>query len=324
VSIPEMPRLSLIIPTFNEEKHIRSCLESIFENDLPASEYEVIVVDNGSTDSTRDIVKQFDVSLYIMPDLNVGGVRNFGAEKANGSIFAFLDGDCVIDPDWLHRAISRISEGPQYAFGGQYLLRSNPSWLERYWVLNDNSKFVEQTTLVGGCIVVPREAFFEVGKFDETMLSGEDSDLTKRLNSSGITVVIDPSLSVVHLGYPSTVRDFIRRQIWHSLSYIDNFPASLSDRIFILTILFSLCVLISIFALFVSFKLFVFGFISVFACTAILSFKRVRRSRSGFPRLRSFFPIFAIDFLYLVGRSVGVCSSAIQRFGLNVFYYKKG
>lgn len=324
MSNPGMPILSLIIPTFNEEKHVKDCLKSIFYNDLPASQYEVIVVDNGSTDRTRDIVQEFDVSLYVEPDLNVGGVRNFGATKAKGSILAFIDGDCVIDKAWLRRAVEKVLEAPGCAFGGQYLLRSNPSWLERYWVLNDNSRFVEQTTLVGGCIVIPKEIFFGVGKFDEVMLSGEDSDLTVRLHSNGFKVVIDPSLSVVHLGYPSTVRDFVRRQVWHSLSYIDNLPSSLRDRIFLLTLSFISGFIIFAFSLFFSFEFTILGLLLFLGPIVILSIKRINRSRSQIAGPFSLAPILFIDFLYLSGRSLGVLSSLLRSFGVYVFYYKKG
>jgi glycosyltransferase involved in cell wall biosynthesis len=322
--IKDNPIITIIIPAYNEQKYINECLKSIFHSNLGPKTFEVIVVDNGSTDGTVDIARSYNVSLYINEEANVGGVRNYGAKYAKGQILAFLDSDCVIDEGWLQRAINSVNNNIDSVFGGQYLIRQNPSWLERNWVLNDNSSSVEQTTLVGGCIVIKKDMFLKVGGFDESMLSGEDSDLTLKLRQSGYNVVIDPNLSVVHLGYPSSVPEFVRRQIWHSLDYINNFPKSMFDKVFLVTLVFLSGFFITFASVVFGYSYFFAGISLIFISTLVLSIKRLLRSDQKNCRVDKIISVVAVDFLYLLGRSLGVISGIFRLFGLHFLYFKKG
>ncbi|SNB55494.1 Glycosyltransferase, GT2 family [Marinobacter sp. es.042] len=322
--ISARPFLSIIIPVFNEQRYIGSCLDSIFQNDIERHFYEVIVVDNGSVDDTVAIVNRYEVSLWVDEASNVGGVRNYGAKKAVGENLVFLDADCVIDEGWISRAVGRISKSKNNVYGGQYLLRENPSWLEKNWVLNDNSETVEQTTLVGGCIVIPKEIFDDAGGFDERLVSGEDSELTNRLRRQGYVVEIDPALSVIHLGYPATVVEFLRRQIWHSLDYIRNFPKSLFDKVFLVTLVFIVGFFFIFFAIFWGPYCFGFGSSLILLSTLALSAKRIGRSGKKVVKASRLLPIFAVDFLYLLGRSLGVLSGLARLLGVRFLYFEKG
>ena len=86
-----MIKFSIIIPNYNEGKYIRECLESVFGQTY--KNYEVIVVDDGSTDDSIDIIKDFDVKLYHSNGLHAGGARNVGLDNANGEYIVFLDSD---------------------------------------------------------------------------------------------------------------------------------------------------------------------------------------------------------------------------------------
>ena len=130
-----VPSISVVIPVYNEERYLGACLTSLAKLDYPDSEVEIILVDNGSTDRSLDIAGGYDVKVYECPGVTVGAVRNFGASKATGKLIVFIDSDCVVKPDWLHRGLSSLGEGVDVA-GGLYLLRERPSWIERYWILN--------------------------------------------------------------------------------------------------------------------------------------------------------------------------------------------
>jgi glycosyltransferase involved in cell wall biosynthesis len=301
---------SIVIPAFNEEAYIRDCLQSLDRIDFPKEQIEIIVVDNGSVDRTIEFASQFNVEILSILNVKVGDVRNYGASHASGKFLVFLDSDCVVDSDWLNVAFDRLSQDNNLVLGGQYLMRDNPSWLEKYWVLNNSKDQVYLTTLVGGCIFICKTVFDEVKGFNGRLHSGEDSDLTERLRSLGYRVEIFPKLSVVHLGYPSKIIPFIKRQLWHSADYITNFRKSIRDKVFIITLVFI-----------ASFFAFIVGAVMnnrsvmlissmVFLCApAILSFKRLSRSKTTYTSLKDIFCIYLVDVLYLTGRVAGTLIS---------------
>lgn len=310
------PYVSVIVPAFNEELYIRECLDSLVNLNYPKECREIILVDNGSTDATKLIAKEYDVRIIDKPLVNVGAVRNYGVKNSNGEIIAFLDGDCVVDEDWLRNGIDALLENKDCVFGGQYLLRDDPSWLERYWILNIEKFNVHLTTLVGGAIFVRKEHFNRIGGFDERLKAGEDSDLTERLRAEGYKVEIDPSLSVVHLGYPNTVKSFLERQIWHSSDYVERLPSSLKDKVFLLTLLFIVGFSSVMMCLFLPNLLVFFGFLLFVISPMVLSVKRILRSGERSYRVADLFAIYFVDLLYLVGRSLGIIKSVIRKVAL--------
>ena len=88
-----MYKFSIIIPNYNEEKYIKRCLDSIFNQTMNKGKYEVIVIDDGSTDKSIEIIKQYDVKLLNSNRLGAGGARNKGLDIASGKYIILLDGD---------------------------------------------------------------------------------------------------------------------------------------------------------------------------------------------------------------------------------------
>lgn len=88
-----MCRFSIIIPNYNEEKYIRRCLDSIFNQTIHKSKYEVIVIDDGSTDKSINMIKEYDVTLLNSDRLGAGGARNKGLDFAKGEYIILLDSD---------------------------------------------------------------------------------------------------------------------------------------------------------------------------------------------------------------------------------------
>lgn len=302
-------KVSVIIPTLNEEKYIGECLQAITSVASPLASYEVIVVDNGSTDNTTNIVQQFPVTLLKKPDGFVGAVRNHGVQHSTGDVLCFLDSDCVVREDWLKNGLSLLDERQADAVGGSYITRKHPNWIEKYWVLNGDYKVTDGKHLVGGCIFIRREAFFEAGRFDETLNSGEDYELTEVLRKKGLRVDIDPSINLVHLGNPTTMNAFLKRQIWHSADYITNLPNTLKDKIFVLTLAYLGSFLSSAAPLISNHnRVSLIGFGLFLCCPIVLSVKRVRRSQASY-NVRELFLIYLLDHAYLTGRVAGICLS---------------
>jgi glycosyltransferase involved in cell wall biosynthesis len=109
-SFQSLPFVSIIVPARNEAGYIERCLTSLQRQSYPRQEYEIILVDNGSVDDTILIGKQYADIVLNVEGVHVSAVRNFGAKNARGSIYAFIDADCVADFSWIQNAVNLIQE----------------------------------------------------------------------------------------------------------------------------------------------------------------------------------------------------------------------
>jgi len=93
--------ISVVIPTYNEQENIAQCLVSLRHQTVPRNEYEIIIVDGGSKDQTREIAQKYADLVFIQTSRKVGGARNDGIMAAHGEVVATTDADCIIPPTWL-------------------------------------------------------------------------------------------------------------------------------------------------------------------------------------------------------------------------------
>src|SRR6185437_9769826 len=109
---PSAYEVSIIIPAFNEERSIGSCLDAIANLRTADAEFEVLVIDNGSADRTVEIARHYagrlNLRTVIEPGVHVSVLRNTGARLAMGKHLAFVDADCIVSPDWLINLIGRF------------------------------------------------------------------------------------------------------------------------------------------------------------------------------------------------------------------------
>jgi len=310
-SEPEnLPSVSVIIPAFNEEKHIKATLTALLETDYPKNLLDIIVVDNNSTDSTADISKTLVSQVVILEEGHVGAVRNLGARLSNSEILVFLDADCIVDEGWISRGVNLLETDRSLVCGGSYKARNNANWVERLWLLENPEHPKIQADLLGGCIFIRAESFRSVGGFDEEMTSGEDSDLSVRLRESGNIIKIVPELSVIHLGNPSNFYTFIKRQIWHSENYFRFINKSIRDYTFWMTLAFSTSS--ALFLFFLATKNYTpmgFSALMTIILASMLSAKRMFLTKYKPKRFYELAGIFFIDYLYLSSRSIGLIKS---------------
>ena len=130
-----MKTISIIIPAKNEEKYLPLCLESICNLDYPKEAVEVIVVDNGSTDRTREIAQSFGATVLLDYTKYVSGLRNLGARDAKGEILAFVDADCTVSPDWLQTASQYFDANEVVAWGAPPDIPEDATWVQSSWYL---------------------------------------------------------------------------------------------------------------------------------------------------------------------------------------------
>ena len=116
----DLPSVSVVVPTLNRKKHLRACLNSLSVLNYPKSLLEVIVVDGGSSDGSREMLTASFEGFKTIVERREGisYARNSGGEIAHGEIIAFTDDDCVVDSDWLKNLVTVFCDDSIAAAGG--------------------------------------------------------------------------------------------------------------------------------------------------------------------------------------------------------------
>lgn len=174
--------LSIVIPAYNEEKCLPATLESIGEALRGIASAEVIVVDNESTDATREIAAGFGAKVVAESVRNIARVRNAGAASARGDVLVFIDADTLVPPDLFKRMIELTAD--EKVIGGGVGVRYEPvpkqAWLRLYILMFQYIGRLLKWR--GGAAQFCRTpAFRELGGYDETIYVGEDIEFHWRL-----------------------------------------------------------------------------------------------------------------------------------------------
>ena len=220
--------ISIVIPTHNRKELLHRCLEAATQQDYP--DYEVIVVDDGSTDGTGEMVRrEFPQVRYIRQEPNRGpaAARNQGIEVATGEIIAFTDDDCLIPVDFLSRLADGYRRYPKVAGVGGYqeapdeVLHHNPFARYEAYMTRQFYKAAPQEYLGGfecpaggtNSMSYLKNVLLEVGGFDESFpcAAGEDADLKWRIVEKGYQLLYIP-VKVIHL-HPYSLRSFWSQQV---------------------------------------------------------------------------------------------------------------
>lgn len=200
----------MVIPVLNEERHIRACLASVFEQDYPADRVEVVVADGGSTDATRDIVRALaaehhNLRLIDNPGRTQAAGLNLAIAATSGEVVARLDGHAAWQRDHLRRCVDLLDSTGADNAGGRMdavgetpvatavaLATSSPLGIggARFHYATEQR---ETDTVFLGCF--RRSALERVGPFDERFPPHEDYELNHRIRASGGRIVYSPQIS---------------------------------------------------------------------------------------------------------------------------------
>jgi cellulose synthase/poly-beta-1,6-N-acetylglucosamine synthase-like glycosyltransferase len=204
------PRLSVVVPAYNATGVLPRSLGALRASQLPRHQWELIVVDDGSSDETSHIAARYADTVVTLPGKPHGPAyaRNRGFEVSRGDVVAFIDSDCVVRPDTLTLLLERFDREPDVGavFGSYDVNPPAPGIMSQYrnlvhhYVHQHNAGDVE--TFWAGTGGVRRDVFAEAGMYDEWHYSKpqiEDIELGARIRALGRRIVLDPRIQVTHL-----------------------------------------------------------------------------------------------------------------------------
>ena len=182
--------ISVVVPTYNEEEHIETCLKALLDQTLPKSQYEIIVSDSSSTDNTVKLAKKLVDKVTVCKKVGAGFGRNWGASKAKGSILAFVDADSIPARGWLEAIKGALDSKDAVAVTGPFHSIEKESVLEQFFYRVWSTE-CHLTTVLGFPLLpgfnfaVKKNAFDQAGGFKNDDEVCEDFDLSLKLRREG-------------------------------------------------------------------------------------------------------------------------------------------
>ena len=207
----DWPYFSIVVPTFNRPKRLSRCLLALTRLEYPHERYEVIVVDDGSSQAVAGVVERYQDLLclqYIYQE-NQGpaAARNNGARQANGRFLAFTDDDCAPASTWLQQLAIQLMKEPQKMVGGytRNALPRNPFSITSQLLIDYLYHYYNRTEsrarfFTSNNFAVATELFWQVGGFAETMplAAGEDREICDRWLDHNFGMIYLPRAVIYH------------------------------------------------------------------------------------------------------------------------------
>jgi glycosyltransferase involved in cell wall biosynthesis len=196
-------RISVIIPNYNGARAIGECLDAVFSSDH--GDFEVVVVDDCSTDRSVEVIRRFPCSLIVLERNSGAGVaRNIGARNSSGEVLFFIDSDCVVERDTLSIADRTIAGHEDTVFGGTYSrLPFDDNFFSAFqsvFIHYSETKREKPDYVATHAMVIGRALFERSGGFKEDFMPIlEDVEFSHRLRRSGTALKMNPEITVRHI-----------------------------------------------------------------------------------------------------------------------------
>lgn len=227
-------KASVVVPVYNAQNEISRTLDALLEQDFER-DYEIIPVDDGSTDGTKEILEKYSnrhekIKPVYQEKRGPAAARNRGAEESSGEFVLFTDSDCVPEKDWISQMVSSLEKEGVIGVQGRYECLNKNSTLARFIQYEVEERYErmerqEYIDFVGSYSAgYDRKVFLDFGGFDEDFkkASGEDPELSYRLDKEGYKMVFNPDAVVKH-EHPDSIKDYLKmkfgRGYWGRLLY---------------------------------------------------------------------------------------------------------
>jgi glycosyltransferase involved in cell wall biosynthesis len=234
------PKISVVVPVLNEARRIEGCLDALAaQRDAPA--FEVIVVDNGSHDATRELARDHAIGARLAIEGARGpyAARNAGMSLARSEIIAFTDGDCLPRPGWLAAGVKALDDGADLA-GGRIV--QMPSERPTVWERYDRATYLRQDRFIDydgfaatANLFVRTNVVRDVGGFVPQLTASGDQEFCRRATAAGYRLAYQPDAVVDHhprttmrdtwalhrklgMGFSELARFGVRGSPWNDLS----------------------------------------------------------------------------------------------------------
>jgi len=206
--------VSIVVPVYNEEDKICQCISSLLDQTYRREGYEVIIVDNGSSDRTRRRAMKYPVEVVSETETQSSyAARNCGIIESSGSIIAFTDADCRASYKWLEKGVGtikrnkkigavagRIDNGEGKTITQRYLNRIN--WLSQKATINHKYLPYPQTANA----IYKKDVFDKVGLFEEKWISGGDADMSWRMQSETEYKIVYEEEAVIEHNHRESIK----------------------------------------------------------------------------------------------------------------------
>lgn len=224
------PNASVVVPVYNGEATIADCLDSLLRLEYPSDAFDVVVVDNASTDRTPAILERYAGQVQIIrePSRGRSHARNAGVRHARGELVAFTDADCTVHPAWLSKIVLPLDDEAVGLAGGTVLARRPCNYVESYGeVIHDHERAITETDpphVLGMNCAARRSTLEAMGGFDPAFPRSQDADLSFRLLRAGYRLAFERGAVAYHRN-ESTLRGLFREGFQHGFWSVPLFKA---------------------------------------------------------------------------------------------------
>ncbi|MDD5677975.1 MAG: exopolysaccharide biosynthesis polyprenyl glycosylphosphotransferase [Kiritimatiellae bacterium] len=319
---------SVVVPAYNGADTLPACLNALVSQDFPADRYEVIVVDDGSTDTTPEVVRQYAarsgspiIRYFRQTNQGPASARNHGAREAEGQILVFTDADCEPATNWLQEMCRPFSDTSTEITGvkGVYRTRQE-SVVARFAQMEFEGRYRKMRKLKYVDFIDTYSAAFKktvfasLGGFDTSFpeANNEDVDFSYRLASKGYKLVFNPAAAVYHR-HPATIFKYLKqkfgRAFWRMAVY-RTYPEKIKSDSYTpqtlkLQILLSFMILaaLAVWLYFGKYQIFLYICLALFILSAIPLFMALTRQ----PPMKGLFLLLVSPFmLFARGLAMGL------------------
>lgn len=231
-------KVSIVVCTYNRDKYILTCLEHIEKQTQKKSDFELVIINNNSSDNTDEICRNFiennrelKTQYYIEKNAGLSYARNKGIELAKGDFICFIDDDGFMLPNYIENLIKHIDSIPELtAFGGKILPKyesQEPKWMTK-WLYplvsiidkgDTTSFFKNKTYPIGANMGIKKSVFEKIGNFNihlgrkgSNLIGGEEKDFFYRLKEIGKNIHYFPNTVIYHIIPDNrTTKEFIQK-----------------------------------------------------------------------------------------------------------------